>query len=70
MDRELRLERHHIEAWGLWWIEWQKETKERLRRHTMSTQVRLKQFEEKHLVGSKSTKALGDTTASLVLPPK
>jgi peptidoglycan/xylan/chitin deacetylase (PgdA/CDA1 family) len=66
MERELRLEKHHIEAWGLWWINWQNLTKERLRRHTMSTQVRLKQFEEKHLVGSKSSEGFTDSIPTSV----
>ena len=66
MDRELRLEKHHIEAWGLWWINWQNLTKERLRRHTMSTQVRLKQFEEKHLVSSKGSDRPADSITTPV----
>jgi hypothetical protein len=39
-----------------------------LRRQTISTQTRLKEFEDKHLkTGSESL--LGDTATSLVLPP-
>lgn len=53
-DPELKIERHYIEAWGAWWLDIQQKKKERLRRHMMSTQTRLKQFEEKHLIGSKS----------------
>ena len=60
-DPAISLERGKVEAWGLWWIQWQIQTKERLRRHMMSTQMRLKQFEEKHLL--KSEGLLGDTTA-------
>lgn len=52
---ELQFKKHNVEAWGLWWIQWQVQTKERLRRHMMSTQMRLKQFEEKHLTTSKTT---------------
>ena len=70
MERELRLEKHHIEAWGLWWIDWQNLTKERLRRHTMSTQVRLKQFEEKHLVGSKGVEGLTNSISTPIKFPK
>jgi hypothetical protein len=36
MDRTIRMEKHLIEAWGLWWIQWQKQTKERLQKHIMS----------------------------------
>jgi hypothetical protein len=50
---ELQFKTHNVEAIGLWWIQWQLQTKERLRRHMMSTQMRLKQFEEKHLNTSK-----------------
>ena len=60
-DPSLSLERGKVEAWGLWWIQWQTQTKERLRRHMMSTQMRLKQFEEKHLL--KGEGLLGDTAA-------
>jgi hypothetical protein len=52
MDRTIKMEKYHIEAWGLWWLEWQQWTKERLRRHTMSTQTRLKEFEARHLSGT------------------
>lgn len=39
MDREIVLERHLIEAWGLWYIEWQKQIRDNLRGHAMSAQV-------------------------------
>ncbi len=52
---ELQFKKHNVEAFGLWWIQWQVQTKERLRRHMMSTQMRLKQFEEKHLNMSKTS---------------
>ena len=65
----LTLDRHIVEAWGLWWVQWQKTEKEHLRRHTVSTQTRLKEFEEKHLKPS-SESFLGHTATCLVLPPK
>lgn len=71
-DPEIQMKKHIIEAWGLWYVQWQKEKKEQLRRHAMSTQVRLKEF-EKHLsvadcdLASKGL--LTDATGSLVLPP-
>lgn len=67
-DPSLNLETAKVEAWGLWWIQWQTQTKERLRRHMMSTQMRLKQFEEKHLL--KGEGLLGGTTTSSGLPSK
>jgi hypothetical protein len=67
-DPSLNLERGKVEAWGLWWIQWQTQTKERLRRHMMSTQMRLKQFEEKHLL--KGEDLLGGAAASSLLSPK
>jgi hypothetical protein len=69
-DPRLTLERHYIEAWGLWWLEWQQYTKERLRRHTMSTQTRLKEFEARHLGRSRGEGLLGDAATSPVLPSK
>jgi hypothetical protein len=53
MDRTIVLDQHIIEAWGLWWAQWQNETKERLRRQAMSPQMRLNRFNELHLVGSR-----------------
>jgi len=50
MDRELVLEKQHIEAWGLWYIEWQKQAKEHLRRHSMSAQA----FVKEHLVSTEA----------------
>jgi hypothetical protein len=70
MDRTIYLDKHFIEAWGLWWVHWQKNTKERLQKHSMSPKV----FVDKHLVGAESTNFLGDTTRNsvntLVLLPK
>jgi hypothetical protein len=53
MDRTIVIEQHSIEGWGLWWIQWQKDTKEQLLRHSMSQQVsmseRVNKFSELHL---------------------
>ena len=69
---ELTLDRNIVEAWGLWWVQWQKAEKERLRRQTISTQTRLKEFEDKHLK-TVSESLLGNTATGsvnpLVLPP-
>ena len=67
-DPEIKMEKHIIEAWGLWYIQWQTQKKEQLRRHSMSTQVRLKEF-EKHLSVSVGKDLLTDATRGLVLPP-
>ena len=70
MDKIIQMEKHHIEAWGLWWIQWQQQTKEGMRKQAMSPQS----FVNKHLVSSKGEGSLGNTTSSstiaLVLPPK
>jgi hypothetical protein len=66
MDKTITLESNHIEAWGLWWITWQKQTKERLRKHKMSPQA----FVDKHLVSSESEGFRGDTTGGNTLLPK
>jgi len=68
-DPQLTLKKNHIEAWGLWWIQWQQHTKARLRRHTVSTQTRMKIFEEKHLK-SGPEHLLSDAAVGSVLLPK
>jgi hypothetical protein len=55
------MKKHIVEAWGLWYVQWQTQKKEQLRRHAMSTQVRLKEF-EKHLSVPVSKDLLGNTT--------
>ena len=67
-DPEIKMKKHMVEAWGLWYIQWQTQKKEQLRRHSMSTQVRLKEF-EKHLSVAVSKDLLADATRGLVLPP-
>ena len=54
MNRSITLEKSQIEAWGCWWIQWQeqkkdqlrKEAKERIRKQTMSPRA----FVSEHLV--------------------
>jgi hypothetical protein len=48
MDKTIQMEKHLIEGWGLWWAGWQKQTKERLRKHKMSPRA----FVDTHLVDS------------------
>jgi hypothetical protein len=62
MDRTIQIPRPMIEAWGLWYTQWQKDTKERLRRQVMSPQMRLNRFNELHLSPGGITKPLRDTT--------
>ena len=50
MERELILEQHLIEAWGVWYLEWQKQMKEHLRRHAMSAQA----FVKGHLIAAEA----------------
>ena len=67
MDRTIVLEKHIIESWGLWYLEWQAQTKERLRKQVKSPQA----FVEKHLVRPKGESLGGDTsTRGAVLFPK
>jgi len=66
MDRTIKLDKHTIEAWGLWWAHWQATTKERLRKHGMSP----KAYVDKHLVGSEGESFSRDATGSLALRPK
>jgi hypothetical protein len=70
MDKTIQLEKHQIEAWGLWWIQWQKQTKERLLKHTKSPKV----FLDTHLVSPQDESFSGNATSSsavtLVLLPK
>lgn len=54
MDKIIQMEKHHIEAWGLWWIQWQQQKREEL----------------KHSVSSKSKDLTANTATLLVLPPK
>jgi hypothetical protein len=56
MDKIIQMEKHHIEAWGIWWVQWQKQKRQELR--------------DKILVSAKSKDPTGNTTTRLVLPPK
>jgi len=66
MDRTLQMEKHHVEAWGLWWAQWQSKTKERLQKQSLSP----KAFVDQHLVSSEGKGLLRDTARSLILSPK
>lgn len=66
MDKTIKLEKHQIEAWGLWWIQWQIQTKERLLKHSKSPKV----FLDRHLVSSKCEGFSGNSATGLILPPK
>ncbi|NBP66089.1 MAG: hypothetical protein EBU66_15685 [Bacteroidetes bacterium] len=66
MDKSIQMEKHHIEAWGLWWIQWQKQTKERLLKHGKSPQ----KFIDTHLVSVQAENLIGNTTTGSVLSPK
>lgn len=49
MDRTLEIDTHTIESWGLWWVQWQKDTKERLQKLGKSPQG----FVNEHLAEGK-----------------
>ena len=42
MDKVIQVEKHHIEAWGIWWIQYQKLEKERLKKQAKEDLVRSK----------------------------
>lgn len=54
MNREIVLDQHIIEAWGLWWVQWQKDTQAILRqRYQAQVQAaRVNHFTELHLLNS------------------
>lgn len=65
-DRSIILEKHIVEAWGLWYLEWQATKKDIIKKQAQSP----KEFINKHLVSTESKCLLGNTTSSLVLPSK
>ena len=58
MDKIIQMEKHHIEAWGIWWVQWQQQKRQELKDLVSS--------EGKGLLGNTTT----SSTVSLVLPPK
>jgi len=57
MDKIIQMDKHHIEAWGLWWFQWQQQTKETLQQQATS-------------IRSKGKDLPRNSTTRLVLPPK
>ena len=55
MDKIIQMEKHHIEAWGIWWVQWQQQTREKLR-------------EEARLVRTKAKDPLRNTATSSTIP--
>jgi hypothetical protein len=72
MDKSIRMEKHLIEAWGLWWAQWQKQTKDKMKKHIMSPQAFVNEHlvNEQPLVSPKGESSLSSSTVGLVLPPK
>jgi len=75
MNRELSMEKYMIEAWGLWWVQWQNEMKSKLRKQALEpvqpaigtgTMInRLNRFTELHLSSSLTDgKCLGGDAAA------
>ena len=58
MDKIIQIEKHHIEAWGIWWVQWQQQKREELKISVSS--------KGKDLAGN----AASSSTVPLVLPPK
>ena len=52
MDKSIVMEKHLIEAWGVWWVQWQKQVKDTLKKQVMSPQS----FVNEHLVNEPSSK--------------
>ena len=57
MDKIIQMDKHHIEAWGLWWFQWQKQTKQGLQQQATS-------------IRPKGKGLSSNPTTRLVLPPK
>ena len=74
MDKSIRMEKHLIEAWGVWWTQWQRQTKDKLKKHVTSPQAFVDQHLEdkvpKDSVSSESEHFRRGGTSSLILPPK
>jgi len=67
MNREIVLDQHIIEAWGLWWVQWQNDMKTTLRQGYSAEPMssRVNRFAELHLSADPSREGLGrNTTAS------
>jgi len=65
-DRTIILEKHIVDAWGLWYLEWQATKKDIIKKQAQSP----KEFINKHLVSIERSSSCGNTTSSLVLPSK
>jgi hypothetical protein len=74
MDKSIRMEKHLIEAWGVWWTQWQRQTKDKLKKHVTSPQAFVDQHLEakvsRDLVSSESKHLSTGSTLGLILPPK
>jgi hypothetical protein len=57
MNRELVLDQHIIEAWGLWWVQWQNDMKSTLRQGYSAEPMssRVNRFAELHLSDGSSS---------------
>jgi hypothetical protein len=55
MDKLIHVNKHHIEAWGLWWVQWQQYERERMKKEAL-------------LISSKGKDLSGNTTTSSTIP--
>jgi hypothetical protein len=74
MDKSIRMEKHLIEAWGVWWTQWQRQTKDKLKKHVTSPQAFVDQHLEakvsKGSVSPESEHFRTGGTVGLILPPQ
>jgi hypothetical protein len=67
-DRTIILETHIVDAWGLWYLEWQATKKDIIRKQTQSPKAFINKLNQ--LVSIESSSSHGRTAISLVLPSK
>lgn len=67
-DRTIILEKHIVDAWGLWYLEWQATKKDIIKKQAQSPKEFINKLNQ--LVGTESKCLLRNTATSLVLPSK
>lgn len=67
-DRTIILEKHIVDAWGLWYLEWQATKKDIIKKQAQSPKEFINKLNQ--LVSIESSSSRGNTTISLVLPSK
>jgi hypothetical protein len=67
-DRTIILEKHILDAWGLWYLEWQATKKDIIKKQAQSPKEFINKLNQ--LVSIESSSPRGHTATSLVLPSK